>query len=253
MTEPRSPEIDSTVERMLPLYEGKMIHHFDPRWATYESDAKTRDMTDKEKSDRSLQPLPRYWVRESVVLDRLLRDDTAHVPDWLLGFRDICRNTDERTVISSLLPVSAVGHTLPLIISHQGRRCLVAVLNSFALDFIARFKISGTHLTYFILEQLPILPPRTFERPTSWNAKKTYAEWITERVDFLMEGPWDVAQRAETRAELDALMFYLYGMDEDDIEYIMGTFPIVQRKDEEEHGEYRTKRLILEKYGELFG
>lgn len=253
MTEPHTPETASAMERMLPLYEGKMIHHFDHRWATYGENGKARDMTDQEKSDRSLQPLPRYWVRESVVLDRFLRDDAAHVPDWLLGFRDICRNTDERTVISSLLPVSAVGHTLPLIISHQGRRCLVAVLNSFALDFIARFKISGTHLTYFILEQLPIFPPEVFERPTPWDSTTTFADWVTERVDFLMEGPWDVAQRAETRAELDALMFYLYGMTLDDIEYIMDTFPIVQRKDEEKHKEYRTKRLILEKYGELFG
>lgn len=253
MTEPRSPEIDSTVERMLPLYEGKMIHHFDPRWATYESDGKTRDMTDKEKSDRSLQPLPRYWVRESVVIDRLLRDETTELPDWLLGFRDITNSTNERTVISSLFPVSAVGNNLPLVLEGQNSALLAAVLSSFAVDFIARFKVGGTHLNLFIAEQLPILPPQIFERPMAWNATKTYAEWITERVDFLMEGPWDVAQRAETRAELDALMFYLYGMDEDDIEYIMGTFPIVQRKDEEKHGEYRTKRLILEKYGELFG
>lgn len=31
----------------------------------------------------------------------------------------------------------------------------------------------------------------------------------------------------------------------------MGTFPIVKRKDEKAHGEYRTKRVILEIYDEM--
>ena len=48
------------------------------------------------------------------------------------------------------------------------------------------------------------------------------------------------------RAELDALMFHLYGVNRTDADYIMHTFPIVQRKDEEAHGEFRTKRLILD-------
>ena len=47
------------------------------------------------------------------------------------------------------------------------------------------------------------------------------------------------------RSELDALMFHLYGVSREDADYIMDTFPIVRRRDEEAHGEYRTKRLIL--------
>jgi hypothetical protein len=37
----------------------------------------------------------------------------------------------------------------------------------------------------------------------------------------------------------------------DAVAYIMDTFPIVRRKDEEKHGEYRTKRVILEIYDEM--
>jgi hypothetical protein len=37
----------------------------------------------------------------------------------------------------------------------------------------------------------------------------------------------------------------------DDVDYIMETFPIVKRKDEQKHGEYLTKRVILEIYDEM--
>ncbi len=35
------------------------------------------------------------------------------------------------------------------------------------------------------------------------------------------------------------------------VDSIMKTFPIVKRKDEERHGEYRTKHVILEIYDEM--
>lgn len=50
------------------------------------------------------------------------------------------------------------------------------------------------------------------------------------------------------RCELDAAFFHLYGIERDDVDYIMETFPIVKRRDEAAHGEYRTKRVILEIY-----
>jgi hypothetical protein len=50
------------------------------------------------------------------------------------------------------------------------------------------------------------------------------------------------------RAELAAAFFCLYGIERDDIDYIMEMFSIVKRGDEELHSEYRTKRLILQSY-----
>jgi len=61
------------------------------------------------------------------------------------------------------------------------------------------------------------------------------------------DGPpyvWD----EERRAQLDALYFHLYGIDRDDVDYIMETFRIVKRKDIAAHGFYRTKDLILKYY-----
>jgi hypothetical protein len=45
---------------------------------------------------------------------------------------------------------------------------------------------------------------------------------------------------------LDVLYAYLYGLTREELAYILDTFPIVRRKDEEWYGEYRTKRMILE-------
>ena len=57
---------------------------------------------------------------------------------------------------------------------------------------------------------------------------------------------WDDERRFLLRCELDAAYFHLYAIARDDVDYIMDTFPIVRRKDEKKHGEYRTKRVILE-------
>ncbi len=53
------------------------------------------------------------------------------------------------------------------------------------------------------------------------------------------------------RCELDALYFHLYQIAREDVDYIMETFPIVNRKDEQAHCEYRTKRVILEMYDQM--
>jgi hypothetical protein len=53
------------------------------------------------------------------------------------------------------------------------------------------------------------------------------------------------------RAGLDGLYVHLYGLTREELAYILDTFPIVRRKDEERYGEYRTKRMVLEHYDVL--
>jgi very-short-patch-repair endonuclease len=249
----------------LPLYEAKLLHQFDHRWATY-AGAGARDLTAAEKADPHHAVLPRYWVPAAAVEARL-RDRWDR--RWLLGWRDICRSTDERTVIASLLPRAGVGHKFPLLLSDADAcalSCLYANLNSFVLDYVARQKIGGTSLTYFYLKQFPILPPDTYAQPCPWAPAETLRDWIAARVlelvytawdlqpfarDCGYAGPpfrWDETRRFRLRCELDAAYFHLYGIARDGVEDIMDTFPIVRRKDEAAHGEYRTKRVILEVY-----
>jgi hypothetical protein len=72
--------------------------------------------------------------------------------------------------------------------------------------------------------------------------------------EYSYDGPpfrWDEERRFLLRCEVDSAYFRLYGIERDDIDYVMETFPIVKRKDEHAHGEYRTKRFILEIYDEM--
>lgn len=233
---------------MLPLYEAKMIHHYDHRWATYEPDGSTRDVTIEEKRDPNFVVQPRYWVREEVVAQALA--GVSDAGEWLLGIRDVARNTDERTVISARFPRAAVGNNLPVIVGAADERRLAANLSSFAMDFLGRPKVGGTHVNFFIANQLPVLPPTAYEERSPWSAG-TIGEWVDERVDFLTAAWGYESAREAARADLDAGFFHLYDISRDDVDYIMDTFPIVKRKDEAAHGDYRTKRLILAAYDAL--
>lgn len=232
---------------MLPLYEAKMFHHFDHRWATYGDDGSIRDVTPSEKQDSHFVAMPRYWVAENEVNAKL---DGRWPQNWLLGWRDICRNTDERTMICSILPRTATPDgTLLMLPSEHPPEPLVACLSSFAYDFATRQKVSGTHLKFFSVYQTPVITPKMISGCTQWSAEVTLSDWIQRRVVRLQRGLWEEPdERAALRSELDAAFFHLYGIERDDVDYIMETFPIVKRKDIAAHGEYRTKRMILEIY-----
>jgi len=87
---------------------------------------------------------------------------------WLLGFRDVASNVVERTAIFSLIPRVGVGHTAPVVLFDDSVHphdivCLLASLDSLAFDYVARQKLGGTHLTYFVLKQLPVLAPSAYD------------------------------------------------------------------------------------------
>jgi hypothetical protein len=234
------------VSLMLPLYEAKMIHHYDTHWATYDVDGSTRLMTAEEKAAH-VPPMPRYWVHESEV-DKKLKGKWNN--SWYLGWRDICRATDERTAIATLLPRVAVGNKIPLALADwplSAVLCLQAAFSSFCFDYVARQKIGGTTMNFFIFVQLAVPSPTGFGVDGLALGRPIDA-WIATHVDRLNGWPSSGVTRDALRAELDALMLHVYRVARDDADYILDTFPIVRSSDLKEFGEYRTKRLILEAY-----
>ena len=220
---------------MIPLYEAKMIHLYDSKWATYEPDGSTRDVTLQEKQDPDFVIMPRYWVPETEVDSKL--EGYPH-SESMLGYRWITATTNERTLIVSSFPRSGLGNSLPLILVKENRDFLQAAGSSFVLDYVARQMLGGSNMTFGTVNQLPMPAP-------SFNVSWIHLNhWVGERVERLNRH--DRAQREAIRAELDAAMFHLYGVSRADADYILETFPIVKRKDIAAYDEFRTKRLILE-------
>ena len=136
-----------------------------------------------------------------------------------------------------------------------------ACLNSFCFDFVARQKFHSTSLTWFVVEQLPVITPDAYERHfgdvsaadlvRDHVLRLTYTAHDMEPFarDLGYGGPpftWDAEERRHLRARLDALYFHLYGLDRADAGYVLDTFPIVRREDQAQFdGRYRTKELIL--------
>lgn len=224
----------------MPLYEAKMIHLYDTRWATYEPDGSVRDVTPEEKRDPNFHVMPRYWVHEGEVNKKLA---SKWDKSWMLGWRRIARSTDERTMIATLLPSVASGDSVFLMLpGHTDKRralLLQAALSSFVLDFAARQKLGGTNANFFMIEQLPV--------PTAFGDSHVVEE-IVDRLNSQHRPAGDSSGR---RAEIEARMLRLYGIARDEADYILETFPIVKRKDIATYGEFRTKRLILESYDRL--
>ena len=124
-------------------------------------------------------------------------------------------------------------------------------------------------MNFFIVEQLPTLPPDRYGEKCPWEKKATLEKWISERVLKLTctaddmrplaeaagfkEGvhKWDEAERAPLRAELDAAYFHLYGLDREEVDYVLDQFQGVVKQDAATGGPGSTRRAILEAFDAL--
>ncbi|RUR70938.1 SAM-dependent DNA methyltransferase [Variovorax guangxiensis] len=261
---------DAPALNRLPLYEAKLIHQFDHRWATYAEDGGSRDVTAIEKASADFTVAPRYWVNRSEVEERLSDKGSQH--GWLMGWRDITNATNERTVIASVMPVVGVGNQLPLMLFAEREdsrpfAALLGNLDALVFDFVARHKTGGTHMNYFIYKQLPVLPPDRYTEadlahivPRVLELTYVAHDLVDWAKDLGYGGPpfsFDADRRAILRAELDAYYAKLYGLTQDELRYILDpadvmgedypseTFRVLKNKELRELGEYRTQRLVL--------
>lgn len=241
-------------EEYLPLYEAKMIHHFNHRWATYDG-LDTRDFTLEEKQNPNRFVMGRYWVKDSDVQDAL--KNTGWNKKWLMGWRDITNTTNERTVVGGIFQKSAVGNKLPLMLFSKNTKIPIIIINpmvsSLVFDFVARQKIGGTTLNFFLLKQFPVIAPPFFENKAeriskqsmmvsiviSWILELTYTAWDLEPFaqDYNYQGPpfkWNEDRRFQIRCELDAAFFHLYLPAEKDGTWKRATLANGNVKDETE-------------------
>ena len=255
----------------VPLYEGKMVQAFDHRAASVVVNLKNQHRPSQpepatldQHRDPEWLPAPQFWVLQSEI--------SFPTASFLLGFKDVTAPTNVRSMIAALIPGSGVGNTLP-IVSIDGRAAadaalLLANFDAVPFDYVARQKIQGQHLNWFIVEQLPVVPPETYESVRF--GLRTAGEIVREAVleltytahdmapfahdmghvdaagDLLPPFVWEEERRLFLRAKLDAVFFHLYGVTgRDDVRYVYSTFPIVEREETAAYGSYRSRELCL--------
>ena len=240
----------------LPLYERKLGYQFDHR-AFEMCEGKKVAVSDSQRLDPSFVVEPDYWVAEADFVEKYPYPSRS-----LVGFGRIARATDPRTIVAAILPFgpATYGWIICREASSKAQAIFVTIFNSFVFDYLARTSMTQPSITQGMIEQLPV-PLKEFVPSASFIELRvlelTYTAWdLTGFAEDLgYHGPpflWDDDRRALMRAELDALIFHLYSIDRDDVGYIMGTFPIVERRDRERYdGAYRTKDLILDRYEAL--
>ncbi|MEO9213810.1 MAG: hypothetical protein ABI242_11770 [Caulobacteraceae bacterium] len=126
---------------------------------------------------------------------------------------------------------------------------------------VARQKVQGQHLNFYIVEQLPVVPPDAFARRFGAKTAEQIVRDDVLHLTYVADdmagfardqgyaGPpfaWDEEDRLRRRARLDAVFFHLYGLDREAAEYVLGSFPIVRREEEQRfQGRYRSRDLTL--------
>lgn len=231
----------------LPLFTGRMFHQF--------------CLTDE---------TPIYWIDERVARSALLRGDEdlgqkLDYQGYRWVYRRIARSTDSRTMISTIAPPNVcteVNSTTLRVaesnISEEEMVYLCAVTNSLTFDWFLRQQVSAT-LNMFYVYQVPV--PRlsygdaAFEPIVSRAARlicttEEYAE-LWESVMKRRWSPTDGAKEPDARtllrAQLDGVIANLYGLNREDFEHILSTFPLTPNSMKEAtlaaYSEFAPKRI----------
>lgn len=240
---------------------------------------------------------PWYWVNKSLVDSRLIDCDKEGNVRWkwehsyYIAFRDVTNATNERTCVATLMPSSvAAGDKAPLVFTSRSlipSACFAAMLSSLVFDYIARQKVGGSSMALFIMKQQPVLTPDQIPSSMQWQIVKRVAElcyfnhdmdgWASELWEEMSEEqrselpqlgnqqPWiyNPERRAILQAELDAIFAHLYGLNTEDLRYILDpedvcgkgcineTFRVLKDNELRQYGEYRTKHLVLKAWNKF--
>ena len=288
-------------ETYVPLYEGKMIWHYNHHFGSWPTEGERPNSINMPSEDELANPdsciMPWYWVPLAAVKERFVKyDKDGNVvwewqKKWSLCFRAISKPTNERTFVCSPIPnATGVGNRATLLYAERGTMpvaSLCAMLSSIVFDYTIRQKVGGKNISTFFVKQFPVLTPDQIPSVMQWQIVKRVAElcyfnhdmdgWAEELWEEMSEEqraelpqlgaqqPWvyNPERRAILQAELDAIFAHLYGLDTEDLRYILDpedicgkgcineTFRVLKDNELRQYGEYRTKRLILEAWNKF--
>ncbi len=282
-------------EGLLPLYKGAMIWQYDSCYAQpeYWLDPKVFDEylheTEISRLVKDVYPsiakpqgktqvesvLMALGLKSKEELGRFVRPDRDY---YRLGFRDIARDTDERTLIASLLPKNigaqnkvwvsipknyVLGRKKIILESIPNQRILFsqAVFNAVTVDWVLRFMIAITvNKTY--LMRLPLPQPTDEELETNQAYRELVFNSLRLSLHFNPEGfaelkeefglkdkdiPHTAKQVDMLKIRNDCLVATLYQVTPDELTHMLASFKVLNSK----HPEY--VQALLAAYRAMHG
>ena len=143
------------------------------------------------------------------------------------------------------------------------RVVLATVLSSLVTDYGVRQKTNA--MTFFVMEQAAVLDRASLSEPVNWLGGSA-SEWLLPRAfelfytnneihalseDLGRNHPpfvWNADRRSLIQAEIDAAMLHLYGLNIEQADWVLNSFTVLRKYEERDHGEFRTKRLVMAAY-----
>jgi len=278
----------------LPLYKGAMVWQYDSLYAepeywlnpeVFDDYLRGKEISRLIDDIYPALPLSKPSNQKQAVLDALGLEDRSELgqfvkPDrgyFRLGFRDIARDTDERTLITALVPKN-VGAQNTLWVSipkyyrfedkKQVSRVEVpvarlffaqALCNSLVVDWILRFSVS-IHVNKTYLMRLPLPQPADAELASNATYQELVRNSLLLSLHYNKDGFAELATRFGVegkdipstpkkvdmlRIRNDCLVAGLYKVTPDELTYLLKSFKVMNSK----RPEY--VQALKEKYGSL--
>lgn len=208
--------------RLLPLYEGRLVHQFDAAAKRYVGgEGRMARWEPLPFGKKEIQPHFFVDSNDPKVLARWPRRARA-------GFCDVTGHANERTVLAALIPADAIcGNKVPTCRFEPEDPSLdllwLALVNSFVVDWCMRRRI-GTSLNFFLWDQMPIARPD----PSTSTGKELIA-LATELSQLSGKPVSGLGERASFRAAVDAAVADLYGLEVEEFAWLLGDFPLLDR------------------------
>lgn len=276
MTNDKKIFIESFSEGLLPLYEGKMIHQFNAEFSepSYFLDSRSFDKRLRSKEIHRLkQDLGINSKEYENILKTLSNSQSVEVLEdslicydrefFRLGFRAVASDTNERTLIFSLLPKNVgFGHSM---FANIPKRCIIdshgtiaiqsvshkrllfalGIFNSLVVDYIARGMVQiNVSKTY--LERIPLPQPSDEELESKQDYAYIYKNALILQLyhdkagdfeDLQKEFGIDKGQIPSTqkaydtlRAKLDIHIAKLYGLSKEEFCAMLESFKVLHDK-----------------------
>ena len=287
-------------EVYVPLYEGKMIWHYNHHYGTWPTGGERPNTIESPSleclEDPSDNIIPWYWVPLVEVENRKIKTNNdgkviwKWEHSWLLGYRGLTNSTNERTYIMSIMPSNVgVGNSTTLFFTEGAiaNSIILAIVSSLTFDYVVRQKVGGTNMNTFFVKQFPILSIEDIDKRYQWEIIRRVAEltyfnhdldnWALELYNELTEEQqlelhqlaeqkpfiFNSERRALLQAEIDAIIGHLYGLNTEDMRYILDpedvcgkgcineTFRVLKSNEIRQFGIYRTKQLVLDAWNKF--